>query len=296
VKKFRRILLAACTASFALLLGGCKMALLNPQGPVARGEMHLLIDAVLLMLIIVVPVTILVIVIAIKYRASNTKAEYKPNWCHSNAIEVVCWAVPCIIITLLSVLAWKGSHEFNPYKPIVIKGKQQITIQAIALDWKWLFIYPKQHIATINYLTIPVNTPVQFQITADAPMNSLEIPQLAGQIYAMGGMRTKLSLVADHPGIYKGLSTNYSGDGFVGMSFKIKATSDKGFHQWIKKSQASPKTLSTLQDYVNIAKESYDNKVEIFSHVPTKLFHEVIMKYMSPKSKIMALINKEQGK
>lgn len=290
MNKLRKVAKTLLAGAAMLLLGGCKLAILDPQGPIARQQMHLLIDAVLLMLVVVVPVTILVIIVTIKYRSSNKKAEYKPNWAHSNAIEAVCWTIPLIIIVILGTMTWISSHKLDPYRPIHVKGKQPLVIQAIALDWKWLFIYPKQHIAAINYMQIPVGTPVSLQITADAPMNSLEMPQLAGQIYAMGGMRTRLHFMADNPGVYKGLSTNYSGKGFVGMVFHVHAVSQKSYQSWVKAMQHAPEHL-TLATYQQLAKPSSFNKVQLFSHVQDGVFHYAIQKYLVPKTQLDKMFN-----
>ena len=285
ILKLRAVFLILFTTAMSCLLTGCKnLALFNPQGRIASSEMHLLIDAVLLMLIIVIPVILLTLIIAWRYRASNKKANYQPEWCHSNMIELVCWGVPIIIIIILGIMTWTSTHELDPYKPIVIKDKKTLTIQAVALDWKWLFIYPKQHIASVNFLQIPLYTPVRFEITADAPMNSMEIPRLAGQIYAMPAMRTKLYLTADHPGVYKGLSTNYSGDGFAGMVFKVKASSDQQFKDWVQSVKESPEKL-TLANYKKLSKKSMNNKPEFFSSVQDQLFNYIIMQYLTPNGK-----------
>jgi cytochrome o ubiquinol oxidase subunit 2 len=281
VTKLRHILCALIAAGSALLLSGCKLAILNPKGIIAESEMRLLIESVLLMLIIVIPVLILVIVIAWTYRAGNKKTEYKPNWGHSNVIEIVCWTVPCIIIAVLAAMTWISTHKLSPYKPIIIKGKKQLTIQVVALDWKWLFIYPKQGIATVNYFHIPVGTPVQFQITSDAPMNSMEIPQLAGQIYAMGAMRTKLHIVASVPGVYDGFSTNYSGDGFAGMKFKVYAGSDEAFTKWVAKVKHSTKQLN-YKTYDQLAQQSSNNPPEDFGMVQKGMFMDVIKMFTDP--------------
>lgn len=264
-----------------LLLSGCKLAILDPKGLVAANEKQLLVHATLLMLIVVVPVIILSLVIAWRYRAENTKAKYTPEWAHSNVVEFFMWAIPAIIISILAVMTWVSSHQLDPYKPLDMKGKI-ITIEAIALDWKWLFIYPDQHIASLNYMQIPVNTQIKLLVTSDAPMNSLEIPQLAGQIYAMTGMQTKLHLVANEQGSYKGLSTNYSGAGFSSMDFIVKATSKRAYNKWVRKTQAAPKSLS-LTEYKKLALPSEHVKPMFFSSVRPKLFNNVIMKYMKPE-------------
>src|SRR5579883_866864 len=223
VMKIRQVLSTVTCLGFALLLTGCKLTMLEPKGIIATDEKHILLTSALLMLIVVIPVIILTFAFAWRYRESNTKATYSPEWSHSTLLEVICWSVPCLIIVILSVITWQSSHRLDPYKPLAEDSKT-LTIQAISLEWKWLFIYPDQNIATVNYVQFPVGVPVRFLISAEGPMNSFQIPQLAGQIYAMAGMQTKLHLMADEPGDYQGLSTNFTGDGFSDMTFTARAT------------------------------------------------------------------------
>ncbi len=278
--KRRNILSTTLTIGLTLLLSGCKLILLDPQGPIAASEKRLLIDATLLMLIIVIPVILISWAFAWRYRASNKKASYRPDDAHNNVIEFFCWLVPCIIIIVLGIMTWRSSHELDPYKPIK-SNVPPITIQVISLNWKWLFIYPDQNIATINFLQIPVNTPIQFLITSDAPMNSLAIPQLAGQIYAMGGMQTKLSIMANTVGDYMGLSTNISGEGFSDMNFVVRASTKEQFEQWIKTAQQAPNKL-TVSAYNKLTEPTMKAPVAYFSDVAPNLFHDVIMKFMMP--------------
>lgn len=272
----------ALTCLTALLLSGCDLAVLDPKGLIAADEKHLMIIALLLMCIIVVPVIILTFVIAIRYRASNTKAVYAPNWSHNNWLEALWWFVPMVIIAILATITWVTSHKLDPYRPLDSQVKP-ITIEAVALQWRWLFIYPDQHIATINYVQFPVNTPVNFLITADAPMNSFQIPQLAGQIYAMAGMETQLHLIANEVGDYNGRSVSFSGNGFSGMSFIARASSQTDFDSWVnsvKKGQ-TPLGMGNYND--TVAKPSEDASVQYFSSVEGDVFHGIIMKYMPPQ-------------
>lgn len=284
--KLRSICRGIGVLAMTLFLGGCKFALLNPQGRIAVAEKDLLIDALLLMLIVVIPVMILTLIIAWRYRAKNTKAEYLPTWCHSNVIEAICWGVPLAIIITLATMTWISTHKLDPYKSIVIKGKKTLTIQVVALNWKWLFIYPKQGIATVNTLTIPTRTPVRFFITADAPMNSIEIPQLAGQIYAMAAMRTQLHLTADHVGTYEGFSTNYSGDGFAGMKFKVHAVKPAQFNRWVGHVRRTAGKRLTLSTYRQLTKDSIRNKPAYYAHVKPGLFERIIDQYIIPADRI----------
>lgn len=256
------------------------MAVLDPKGVIAASEKHLLIDATLLMLIIVIPVIILSFVFAWKYRAKNTKAKYSPTWSHSTRLEAVCWAIPCVIIGILATMTWITTHQLDPYKPLDVKRKP-IIIEVVALDWKWLFIYPKQHIASLNFVQIPVHTPIKFLITSDAPMNSFEIPQLAGQIYAMAGMQTQLNLMASQRGSFSGMSTNFSGNGFSDMHFIVKATSQERFAEWVREVQQAPKRL-TLSEYNKLTKPSDHDPVRYFSSPAKHLFKQIIQKYMKP--------------
>lgn len=264
-------------------LSGCKWALLDPKGVIAASEKNYLVNSTLLMLAIVIPVILLSFYIAWKYSAKNKKAEYDPTWTHSTLLEVVCWTIPAIIIFTLATWAWKSTHDLDPYKPLDDNTKP-LTIQAVALDWKWLFIYPEQHIATVNFVQFPVNTHVRFLITADAPMNSFAIPQLASQIYAMAGMQTKLHLNATEIGEYRGLSTNFSGDGFSGMHFVAKVSTQADFDKWVGTVKASPKRL-TMANYNQLALPSENNPIEYFSYVDNELFEDIIMKYMMPAGK-----------
>lgn len=282
VKRIQQFLYSSIVAVSTFLLTGCHLEILNPKGMVAKGEARLLIESTLLMLIIVVPVILLTIIIAWRYRESNRKTTYKPNWGHSNILEAICWTIPCVIIAILAAMTWVSTHKLNPYRPIVIHGRKTLVVQAVALDWRWLFIFPKQHIASINYLTIPTHTPVRFEISADAPMNSLEIPQLAGQIYAMAGMRTILHVVADHPGVYKGLSTSYSGDGFAGMHFKIKAGSTEDFKAWVAHVKQVGKPL-TVNKYTDLVRPTTNSKPLFFNKVSKGFFvKHIIEKYTKP--------------
>lgn len=280
VIKLRNILFTTFSLATTLLLSGCKLAILDPKGIIAAQQKDLLIDSVLLMLIVVIPTIILTLIFAWRYRAGNHSAKYSPEWSHSTTLEVIVWTIPCIIIGILAVITWITSHTLDPYKPINSDVKP-ITIQAIALDWKWLFIYPDQKIATVNFVQIPVNVPVRFLITSDAPMNSFEMPQLAGQIYAMAGMQTKLNIMANVPGDYRGFSSNFSGLGFSDMNFIIRVSSQDSFSQWIDTVQKSSQILTTAA-YTKLVQPSENNPTEYFTVPNNDLYQLVLMKYMMP--------------
>ncbi len=237
--RYKRILSRGSLASVILMLSGCNSALLDPKGAIGVQEKELIITALLLMLIVVIPVILMTIYFAYRYRASNTEEEYAPEWSHSTKIEVVVWTIPIIIIAILATITWRSTHELEPSKPLESDVKP-MTIEVVSLDWKWLFIYPEENIATVNYVAFPKDVPVQFKLTSDNIMNAFFIPRLGTQIYAMPGMVTKLNLIANHEGDYKGFASNYSGEGFSQMKFTASAMSDRAaFLNWVQKVKAS---------------------------------------------------------
>lgn len=275
------LLTIAVILSAVLFQYSLDSAVLNPVGIIGREERDLMIDSTLLMLIIVIPVLIMTFMICLRYRASNKKATYAPYWDYSFLAESVWWGFPCVIIIILSYITWKSTHTLDPYRPLKV-GVKPIEIQAVALQWKWLFIYPEQKIATLNYLHFPEDTPLNFDITADAPMNSLWIPQLGGQVYAMPGMRTKLHLIADEPGSFRGASANLSGEGFARMKFMAISTSREEFDKWVQTLQKSGKTLDA-QSYLELVKPSVNDEAS-YALADKDLFDTIIMKYMMPMS------------
>ena len=231
----RQTILAVLSLStLAALLTGCggDMVLLNSKGPVAEGQSNLMMTAIYLMLLVVIPSAIMALWFGWKYRASNKDADYKPTWAHSTTIEIVVWGIPVIIIGVLAWLTWWGSHKYDPYRPLE-SDKAPLTVQVIAEQFKWIFVYPEQEIATVNEVRFPEQTPVNFKITSNFTMNSFFIPQLAGQVYAMAGMQTKLHMLADAEGVYRGFSSNYSGYGFSQMHFLAHSVSEAQFAEWI---------------------------------------------------------------
>ena len=264
----------------AFLMQGNTVAIFDPRGLIALQERNLIITAVLLMLIVVIPVFALTFIIAWRYRASNTDATYTPDHDHDLRAELVWWTIPCIIILILATITWKSTHELDPFRPLASHTKP-ITIQVVALDWKWLFIYPEQNIATVNFVQFPANTPVDFQITADAPMNSFWIPQLGGQIYAMAGMVTQLHLIADEVGSYSGASANFSGPGFSGMRFTAQSISQDDFDAWVQSVKQVPSTLS-LDEYNTLSAPSEDTPIKYYSSTDKSLYNAIVMKFMAP--------------
>lgn len=251
--------------TLAPLLSGCDYALLNPKGIIALQEKSLIITSALLMSIVVIPVIVLTFVFAWRYRASNTKATYAPDWAHSTILEIIWWSIPCVIIAILGVITWHTSHDLDPYKPLASKEKP-LVIHVVAMEWKWLFIYPEEKIATVNFIQIPVNVPVKFIISAEGPMNSFQIPQLAGQIYAMAGMKTKLHMIANATGDYRGLSANFSGDGFADMKFTVRVSQKAEFDAWVKVIQHSPKQLS-ITEYSKLIQHKANHPIEYFTYL-----------------------------
>jgi len=275
------ISLGAIVAGGILLLRGNTIAVLNPKGSIAQEQFDLIILTSLLSLIIIVPVFGLTFYIAWKYRVGNKKAAYRPDWDRSRLAESIWWLIPSALILVLAAITWKTTHDLDPYKPIA-STTEPITIQVVALEWKWLFIYPQQDIATVNYIQFPEDTPINFELTADAPMNSFWIPQLGGQVYTMAGMQTKLHLMADEPGDFRGSSANLSGEGFAGMKFTASSTTKETFDQWVQSVKKSSNKL-TLDAYYNLARPSKNNKTTEYATRDENLYDTVMMKYMMPE-------------
>lgn len=270
-----------------VLSQGVDIPLLDPKGLIALKEKNLIITAVLLMLIVVIPVYILTFLIAWKYRADNTSASYTPDHDHDFRIEIFWWAVPIIIICILGVITWKSTHDLDPFRPLD-STVQPLKVQVIALNWKWLFIYPEQGIATVNFLQFPENTPIAFEITGDSPMNSFWIPALGSQIYAMAGMSTKLHLIADGIGSYDGLSANFSGEGFSGMKFTAQSVSREDFDQWVSSVQQIPSALD-VAEYTRLAAPSANVPPVYYGSADLGLYNTVVLKYMSPNTSMPAM-------
>lgn len=264
-------------------LAGCNLVLFNASGDVARQQGDLIVVSTLLMLIIILPVMALTVFFAWRYRASNKVAEYKPEWDHSTSLELIIWAAPLLIIIALGALVWIATHTLDPYQPLkridadrrIDFTTEPMTIEVVALDWKWLFIYPEQGIATVNELAAPIDKPIRFKITSTSVMNSFYIPALAGQIYAMPGMETQLNAVLNEPGVFDGFSANYSGAGFSGMKFKFHGMSDADFTQWVQKNKTASLKL-TKQEFLQLQQPSERDPVKRYSAVAPTLFHDIL--------------------
>jgi cytochrome o ubiquinol oxidase subunit 2 len=261
-------------------LSTTNIPVLEPRGPIGLKERNLILFALALSLTVVIPVYVLLFSFVMRYRESNTKAKYSPDFDHSRIAETIWWVVPAILITILSVVTWNSSHTLDPYRPISSKNPT-MTIQVVSMDWKWLFIYPQQHIASVNLVEFPMNTPVDFEITSDSVMNSFWVPQLGGQIYAMPGMVTQLNLLASQKGDFRGSSANISGDGFAGMVFTARATSEKDFQSWVQSTSQVNSSLS-LAAYNQLDRPSEYNPVKLYSSPASNLYDTILMKYDGP--------------
>jgi len=289
---FFRPLKAALILPVLGALGGCnKAVLLSPSGDVAWQLRDIILVSTGLMLLIIVPVIAATLWFAWRYRESNTESTYSPDWDHSTILELLIWAAPLLIIIALSALTWVSTHQLDPYRPLaridadrpVPAGVKQLEVQVVALDWKWLFLYPEQGIATVNELAAPVDRPIEFRITASSVMNSFYIPALAGQIYAMPGMQTRLHAVINHPGVYDGFSANYSGAGFSQMRFKFHGLSQAGFDQWVQAGKASGGTLDRTA-YLRLEQPSVAAPVQRFSAVESSLYDAILNRCVQPGS------------
>jgi cytochrome o ubiquinol oxidase subunit II len=264
----------------ALLLTGCS-GLAGPDhgamGPISGSARELLFIAAGLMLVVVVPVYVMAIAFLWRYRASNAKADYAPDWAYSPRVDAVVWTVPALIVAVLGTLVWSYTHKLDPYRPLAGDGPP-LLIQAIALDWKWVFIYPEAGVAAVNELVIPRGRPVTLAITSDTVMNSLFIPALAGQIYAMAGMETRLNIRADRAGVFPGRNTQYSGAGFADQHFAVRAVDAPAYADWIAALRAAPLRLDAAA-YAELAEPSRAVPVTHYTDPLPRLFEDVIGKY-----------------
>ncbi len=285
MRRLRPLLLAPVVA----LLSACDMVVMAPAGDVAAQQRDLLVVSTLLMLLIIIPVMALIVFFAWKYRESNKEAEYQPDWDHSTSLELVIWSAPLLIIICLGALTWAGTHLLDPYRPLdrikpgqaVAADVQPLQVNVVALDWKWLFIYPEYGVATVNEMAVPVDRPIRFHITSSSVMNSFYIPALAGQIYAMPGMETKLHAVINHPGEYQGFSANYSGDGFSNMRFAFHGLDQQGFDRWIAGVRQGGRPLDR-ERYLELEKPSEKVPPMRFSAVEGGLWDAILNMCVEP--------------
>jgi len=280
---------------FAALLGGCDFVVLAPAGDIAAQQRDLVVISTVLMLVIVLPVMALTVLFAWRYRQSNTEAPYEPDWDHSTQLELVIWSAPLLIIICLGALTWMGTHLLDPYRrlgriaadrPIESKDTP-LEVQVVALDWKWLFIYPDYGVAAVNELAAPIDRPIRFRITSSSVMNSFYVPALAGQIYAMPGMETKLHAVANTQGTFRGFSANYSGAGFSGMHFAFKSLSRSDFDKWIAATKASGNMLGR-SDYLQLERPSSNEPVRLYGSVDRDLYKAILNMCVEPGKMCMS--------
>lgn len=282
IKSLLLLLIApSVTAGVWVYLKSANIPVLEPSGTVGDKQKDLIIITVVLSLIVVIPVYIMLIGFAWRYREGNKQAKYDPGFTHSRLLEGIWWAIPLAIITVLAVITYRSSHELNPFKPL--DNRPEMKIQVVSLQWKWLFIYPKEGIASLNVVKLPSNTPIDFEITSDAPMNSFWIPQLGGQIYAMSGMSTHLRLDAKKTGTYAGSSANISGKEFSSMSFNAQAQTQSDFNKWADRVKRSSPNILDRGTYEILAKPSIEQGETYFGSVEPGLFDKIVSKYMTPK-------------
>lgn len=265
----------------AFVLSSENALVIHPKGIIAQKELELIVTNIILMLIIIVPTYILLFVVVYKYCFKNEKAKYDPDHSYGPVGELIMWILPSIIVVVLAVVTWDATHKLNPYKPLESEVKP-LTVQVVAMDWKWLFIYPELGIAALNYLHIPESTPIHLKLAADgSPMNSFWIPQLSGQIYSMTGMSTQLYLMADGPGEYRGRAVEINGQGYADMTFPVKASSQKDFEAWVAETRKSSHHLTETQ-YNELVKPSVNKSIILFSEVEKDLYYKLIKKYKYP--------------
>ncbi|UOM35351.1 ubiquinol oxidase subunit II [Acuticoccus sp. I52.16.1] len=276
-------------------LGGCNFVVLDPSGHIAAQQRDLLVISTGLMLLIIVPVMALTVLFAFRYRHSNTNAKYDPEWHHSTILELVIWSAPLAIIICLGALTYLGTHLLDPYRPLaridhdrpVEANVAPLEVQVVALDWKWLFIYPQYGVASVNEMAAPVDRPINFKLTSSAVMNAFYVPALAGMIYTMAGMETRLHAVMNEPGTFKGFSSNYSGEGFSGMRFEFQSLDDAAFDGWIEAAKSSGATLDRAR-YLDLVAPSENVPVETFASVEDDLFQTIVEQCVKPGSTCMS--------
>ncbi len=290
----RRIPLRAVLPVAALPLAGCDWVVMNPSGDIARQQAQLVVTSTALMLLIIIPVIVLTLLFAWRYRESNTEAIHEPDWDHSTRLELVIWGAPLLIVIALGAITWISTHKLDPYRPLdriaagrpLEAGVEPLLVEVVALDWKWLFIYPEQGIATVNELAAPVDRPIRFKITSSTVMNSFYIPALAGQIYAMPAMQTTLHAVINHAGVYDGFSANYSGDGFSHMRFKFHGLAGDDFQRWVDKARGSAGKLDR-KAFLAVEQPSEREPVRYFSSIEAGLWEAILNRCVDPNKMCM---------
>jgi cytochrome o ubiquinol oxidase subunit 2 len=263
-----------------LALTSCQPGVLDPRGIIGIADRTILIDSLAIMLAIVVPTIAATFAFAWWFRGSNTRARYLPEFAYSGRLELIVWAIPLLVITLLGGVVWIGSHALDPYKPLA-SDHPALEIQGVSLDWKWLFIYPNQHVASVNQLVVPAGVPIHFSLTSASVMNAFFIPQLGSMIYTMNGMTTQLNLQADAPGSFRGLSSHYSGDGFSDMHFDVRAVPAEQFASWIEATRGTGPTLDPAS-YAALAKQSTNISPFTYRAADPDLFQQIVTLKLPP--------------
>jgi cytochrome o ubiquinol oxidase subunit 2 len=264
----------SAVAFAAIAVTGCNRGVLDPVGPVGNAEKMILINSTAIMLAIIIPTMIATVAFAWWFRSGNAKATYRPDWEYSGAIEMVVWAIPALTVILLGGIAWIGSHDLDPGKPLK-SAAAPLHVDVVSLDWKWLFIYPDQGVATVNDLVVPAGVPVSYRLTSATVWNVFFVPQMGTEIYTMPRMATRLNLEADRPGIYKGISAHFSGDGFSGMGFRVRALPPQQFAAWAQGARGSPLKLDAA-GYAALSKPSSYVKPITYGAVPRDLFDAIV--------------------
>ncbi|HET6622306.1 MAG TPA: ubiquinol oxidase subunit II [Candidatus Saccharimonadales bacterium] len=284
-RNFLIVLLVLATVVVGWYIAGHNLPVLQPSGTVANQEKNLIITIFVLMLIVAIPVFVLTGFIVWRYRENNTEAKYMPEYDSNQLAELTWWGIPIILITAIATLTWVSTDRLDPYKSLAV-GVEPLKIQVVSLDWKWLFIYPESDLASINYAAIPVNKPVEFDITSDSVMNSFWVPALGSQMYTMPGMKTKLNLMATETGNYYGSSANISGSGFARMNFTVAAMQPTDLTQWIDEVKNQHERPLDLSAYARLAKPSLPKARTAYSSVAPNLYDKIVNQYMMPNMTI----------
>ena len=271
---------SVCALLAPLMLGGCQTAVLTPAGPIGAADRRILLDALAIMLAIVIPTILATLAFAWWFRASNSRARHLPTWSYSGRIELIVWSIPALVVFFLGGIAWIGSHLLDPARPLPT-GARPLEIQVVSLDWKWLFIYPEQGVASVNDLVAPAGVPLHFEITSASVFNVFFVPRLGSEIYSMYGMTTQLNLQADHPGVYPGLSAHFSGDGFSDMAFELRAVTPEQFSTWATATSASGPVLDEAA-YRNLLTQSRNIKPYTYRAVQRDLYGDIVSQRLPP--------------
>jgi cytochrome o ubiquinol oxidase subunit II len=274
---------ALAITSTAILIASCNEGVLDPHGPVGKAERVILYDSTAIMLAVIIPVIVLTLVFAWWFRAKNKRAHYRPDWEYSGRIEMIIWSIPALVILFLGGIAWTGSHDLDPPAPLT-ESTAPLDIEVISLDWRWLFIYPKEGIASLNRLVVPAGVPLRFRLTSTTVMNSFFVPQLGSQIYAMPNMVTRLNLQADEPGTFEGLSAQFSGDGFSDMRFDLVSTEPEAFQDWVNATKTQGGGVLDAKTFEELDRPAKADGTQTYAQVSEGLFDRISTSHMAAVS------------